>query len=127
MIEGDAAETTGVYQPRFVNPTIWQRVSPFTHEALLALLLVGFLAAARSVDPSFMSVRPQRGLYQHIWDTALLSLPMTFIIITGGIDLSVGSMMALASVALGITVSSYGAPFWVGMLVALGVGSACGR
>ena len=108
MIEGDAAETTrtpaaDLFQPKFVTPTLWQRVSPFTHEALLALLLVTFLIVVRQIDPSFMSIRRQRrGLYQQIWDTALLALPMTFIIITGGIDLSVGSIVALSSVALGI-------------------------
>jgi rhamnose transport system permease protein len=131
MIEGDAAETlrapaSEAFQPKFVTPTLWQRVSPFTHEALLAVLLMILLLAAHHVDPSFMSVRPQRGLYQQIWDTALLSIPMTFIIITGGIDLSVGSMVALASVALGITVSSWGWPFWGGMVMAMVVGGACG-
>jgi rhamnose transport system permease protein len=131
MIEGDAAETTrtpaaDLFQPKFVTPTLWQRVSPFTHEALLALLLVTFLIVVRQIDPSFMSIRPQRGLYQQIWDTALLALPMTFIIITGGIDLSVGSIVALSSVALGIAVSSWGWPFWTGMIVAMTVGAACG-
>ena len=75
----------------------WRKLLNYLHEALLASLLAALLITASRVDTSFMTARMQTGLYAQMWDIALLSLPMTYIIITGGIDLSVGSTMALAS------------------------------
>lgn len=72
------------------------------HEAVLSGLLVALLLAASYVMPNFVSVRGQLILSKHLWETAILALPMTLIIITGGIDLSVGSAMGLCAVAFGI-------------------------
>ncbi len=56
---------------------------------------------------------------------AILALPMTFIIITGGIDLSVGSTMALAAVTLGM-LHKAGCPIVLAALMAVVVGLVCG-
>ncbi|HND55304.1 MAG TPA: ABC transporter permease [Pirellulaceae bacterium] len=73
------------------------------HEAALALLLAAVLLVAWRVDPSFVRLDTQLHLSTHLWELALIALPMTFIIIAGGIDLSVGSMMALAAVVMGLS------------------------
>ena len=43
-------------------------------------------------------------------EVALVALPMTFIIITGGIDLSVGSIMGLTAILLGVFWQNVGLP-----------------
>ena len=101
------------------------RARQFSHEIILALILLAFFIGARRADPSFVTVATQQGLYSHIWDLALLALPMTLIIITGGIDLSIGSTMALASVTLGMTYAT-GVPMSIAILAALMVGAFCG-
>ena len=73
------------------------------HEAVLLLLLVLLLVAAGSVMPRFLNVNSQLILSKHLWETAILALGMTLIIISGGIDLSVGSAMGLCAVAFGIS------------------------
>jgi rhamnose transport system permease protein len=105
--------------------TLREKIAPFTHEIVLVLVLVALMVTAGQLEPRFVSSRAQQGLLSHVWDLALLSLPMTFIIITGGIDLSVGSMMALTSVTLG---KLYAADhqMWQAILAALAVGIACG-
>jgi rhamnose transport system permease protein len=50
---------------------------------------------------------------------------MTLIVLTGGIDLSVGATMSLAAVALGLGLEA-GAPVWACVLAALATGSAAG-
>jgi ribose transport system permease protein len=55
----------------------------------------------------------------------LMALGMTAVIITGGIDLSVGSIMGLVAVAAGIVLQA-GYPWWAGFGVGLMVGLACG-
>ena len=65
------------------------------HEAVLLLLLIGLLAAAGLAMPKFLVPNSQMILSKHLWEIAILALGMTPIIITGGIDLSVGSAMGL--------------------------------
>jgi rhamnose transport system permease protein len=72
------------------------------HEAALLTLLVVLVAAAGTAMPNFVELRGQLILSRHLWETAILALGMTLIIITGGIDLSVGSAMGLCAVAFGI-------------------------
>jgi rhamnose transport system permease protein len=69
---------------------------------VLLLLLVALLAAAGTLMPSFLSLPGQLILSRHLWETAILALGMTLIIITGGIDLSVGSAMGMCAVAFGL-------------------------
>ena len=72
------------------------------HETALALLLIGLLLGAAQVMPTFVSPRSQLILSKHIWETAILALGMTLIVISGGIDLSIGSAMGMCAVAFGI-------------------------
>jgi ribose transport system permease protein len=57
--------------------------------------------------------------------TAIIALGMTFVIISGGIDLSVGSVLVFCSMVMA-TAMHAGASIWVGILVALGTGLAVG-
>ncbi len=57
---------------------------------------------------------------------ALLGIGATYVIITGGIDLSVGSVLALAGVVAALAVKELGLPVWIGMLLGILTGSACG-
>lgn len=57
--------------------------------------------------------------------TAIIALGMTFVIITGGIDLSVGSVLCLCSMVIA-TVMHAGAPLYVGVAAALLTGLGVG-
>jgi ribose transport system permease protein len=56
----------------------------------------------------------------------VLAMGVTFIIITGGIDLSVGTTMTFCSVVLGLAVTNAGLPLWVGIPAALLGGALVG-
>src|SRR5829696_5939112 len=56
----------------------------------------------------------------------VLAIGMVLVIIAGHIDLSVGSVVALTGAVSAILVIQNGAPWWVGMLAALGVGLLVG-
>lgn len=75
---------------------------PWWHELVLGLLLAVLLVAAGILKPEFLNLRGQLLLSRHLWEFALLALPMTLVILTGGIDLSVGSAMGMCAVAFGI-------------------------
>lgn len=94
------------------------------HEAALALLLVILLVIAGWLDRTFLSLGTQLELSAHAAELALLSLPATYILLTGGIDLSVGAAMALCAVVFGLFHEA-GASLAVAVSAALlaGVGS----
>ena len=97
----------------------------FRHEAALVFLLIAVLVLARILAPDFLAVGTQLELLTHVYEIALIALPMTLIIITGGIDLSVGSTMALSAVVLGLSFQA-GLPVAVAALLAVVVGAAAG-
>ena len=71
------------------------------HEIVLLSLLVTLLMISQGLIPGFLAWKSQLYLSRHLWETAILSVGMTLIILTGGIDLSVGSSMGMCAVAFG--------------------------
>ncbi|AFI92442.1 ABC transporter permease [Pectobacterium parmentieri] len=96
--------------------------------ALAAILLIDSMVA-----PNFFSLHIQDGrLFGSLIDilnrgapVALLALGMTLVIATGGIDLSVGAVMAIAG-ATAATLTAAGHPLPSVLLTALLVGALCG-
>ena len=95
------------------------------HEAALVLMLIGLLAASSFVMPNFLGLRRQLLLTRHLWEFAILALPMTLIIITAGIDLSIGSAMGLCAVTFGGCFAATGSVV-LSCLACLVVGAGCG-
>ena len=56
----------------------------------------------------------------------ILACGMTLVIVTGGIDLAVGSILALASVSFSLAVLHAAWPVWLAVAVTLVVGAAAG-
>lgn len=98
---------------------------PFWHEVGLAILLIATLAAAGSMEPRFLLPKVQLGLAGDAWPLAFLALPMTLIILTGGIDLSVGAMAALSAVTIGLLTRA-GVPVFLAAAAGVAVGTLCG-
>jgi rhamnose transport system permease protein len=59
-------------------------------------------------------------------EVGLIALPMTFVIITGGIDLSVGSIVGLCAITLGYSWKSLGVPLPLAIVLAIAVGGLAG-
>lgn len=56
----------------------------------------------------------------------VLALGTTFVIVTGGIDLSLGFGMTLCSVMMGTFITAWGLPIWMGVIGALATGALMG-
>ena len=97
----------------------------YRHEIALFIILAGLMMTARYIAPAFVGLTAQTEMSTHVWELALLALPMTFIIITAGIDLSIGSIMALCAVVLGMGYEA-GLSLWISAALALLVGAATG-
>ncbi|HEV2763754.1 MAG TPA: hypothetical protein VGV38_12305, partial [Pyrinomonadaceae bacterium] len=88
-----------------------------TYGALAALVL---LVAANSVlTPNFLDVNNFRNILLQVAPTVLVAVGMTFVMATGGIDLSVGSVMAIASAVAAVSLGR-----GAGLAVLLGLAAA---
>ncbi|MCV6574921.1 MAG: ABC transporter permease [Cohaesibacter sp.] len=90
--------------------------------ASLILLLVGFSIAS----PNFMQVSNMLAILQATSVNGVLAIAATLVIITGGIDLSVGTLMTFCAVIAGVILTKAGLPLPLGLIGAIGAGALCG-
>ncbi len=95
--------------------------------------LILLIAALSALEPdSFLTAENFFNVLSRSSVNGIIAMGMTAIIISGGIDLSVGSMMALAGMVAGLVMTKNGAVvptpplMWLGTLAGLGTGLACG-
>lgn len=88
---------------------------------LLALFLVLSLTT-----PGFFSRSNLLNVIDQVTVLSIIAVGATAVIITGGIDLSVGSVLALSTMVLGWLAHDGGQPMWVAMIGAVVVGGLCG-
>ena len=88
-------------------------------EWALALLLLVEIAIFSAIAENFFTAENFFEIIRLSVELGLLSLAMTPIVITGGIDLSVGSMMALAAIVFGAAWHDAGLPIPVALALAL--------
>jgi len=91
----------------------------------LAGLIVLFVVLSLCA-PNFLSGRNLVNVVDQVTVIGILALGATAVIITGGIDLSVGSVLALSTMVLGWLSHDGGWPLPLAMLVAVAVGAAAG-
>jgi rhamnose transport system permease protein len=95
-------------------------------QAILALLLAGEVAIFSVVGTNFFSATNAFEITRLSIELGLLALALTPVIVTGGIDLSVGSLMGLSAVLLGKMWRDAGLPIWMAALGTVAVGGLCG-
>jgi len=87
----------------------------------LAVLCVVLWAAT----PHFLTISNLLNVLEQTSINAIVAVGMTFVIISGGIDLSVGSVLAVAGIALALALEGR-APAPAAIILALATGTACG-
>src|SRR5262245_56324718 len=97
-----------------------------SHETILAALVIATLAVLAGQSDRFYTVDNLLNQGRLMAEVGLVALAMTFVIITGGIDLSVGSIIGLTAILLGVFWHNVGLPLPVAIVAAMAVGTACG-
>lgn len=90
--------------------------------ASLIILVIGFSIAS----PRFFQPDNILSILQATSVNGVLAVGVTMIIITGGIDLSIGTMMTFCAVMTGVVLTWLGMPLPVGVLTAIATGALCG-
>lgn len=96
-----------------------QKVLAFA--SLVALMLVFSIAS-----PNFFQTSNILAILQATSVNGVLAVAATLVIITGGIDLSVGTLMTFCAVMTGVVLTYLGLPLPLGILAAIGTGTCAG-
>lgn len=94
-------------------------------EASVAAMLVLLFALLSLASPFFLTERNLFNVARQLSVVAIVALGQALVIIAGGIDLSVGSIIGLAAVAAAMTATATGSPL-LGIVAALGIGGLTG-
>jgi ribose transport system permease protein len=92
--------------------------------ALTALIVLVVAMSALSGD--FLTADNLLNIGVQAAVTAILAFGVTFVIVSAGIDLSVGSVAALSATVLAWMATSEGVPVWIAVILAVATGLACG-
>jgi rhamnose transport system permease protein len=98
----------------------------FRHETVLAVVLVLEWFYFSSVGPRFGTLDNNFDILRHTVEIGLLALVMTPVILTGGIDLSVGSLLGLCAITFGKLWRDAGLPIPVAVACTLALGALAG-
>ena len=100
--------------------------SIFRHETILFLVVIVALVILSIQAEQFATIDNLLNQGRFLTEVSLVALIMTFVIVTGGIDLSVGSILGLSAIVLGVAWKKLGLPLPLAILVALSVGTLAG-
>jgi ribose transport system permease protein len=92
-------------------------------DAMIGLLIL--FAVFSLLSPHFLSVRNIINILLQGSINAIVSFGMIFVIISGGIDLSLGSIVGLTGIVLGLTLTA-GMPILLAVAITMVVGAICG-
>jgi ribose transport system permease protein len=128
---GQTTESPAEVMPSEETPSgLLARLSRLQALQIIGVLAVIVIIFGADKPGSFLTVFNIRGIVQSTSILAVLGVGMTFVIITGGIDLSVGSILVFSGVVADKAMAGMGGQGWgaaiVGALVAIGCGLGWG-
>jgi fructose transport system permease protein len=88
---------------------------------LLLAIVIFAVTADRFLEPANLSL-----IVQQVMVVGTLGIAQTLIILTAGIDLSVGAIMVLSSIVMAKLSADQGVPGFLALLIGFGVGTLCG-
>jgi ribose transport system permease protein len=92
----------------------------------MLLVLAALVVAFAATTDRFLSWRTFQYVAGQIPTLLVASVGMTYVLVLGAIDLSVGSLLALASAVLGVTLARAGLPLPIALLACVATGVALG-
>jgi ribose transport system permease protein len=113
-----ARKSPGIWHRMIAKQAFWVTIAVFLIPIAMTLVEPSFSAAFWKEENFFNVTR-------NFAFIAIIALGQVTVMITGGIDLSVGSVLAVSGIVLGL-VMSHDYSFWTGSLVAIVAGVACG-
>lgn len=98
----------------------------FSWELFLLCILILEFVVFGSANPKFLMPRVLLASVNDFIAICFISLFVTFVMITGGIDIQAASIVGLTSIIIGVTWQDGGLNIWLASLLAIGAAAICG-
>ncbi|MBT3361432.1 MAG: ABC transporter permease [Rhodospirillales bacterium] len=105
--------------PPVLGPTAVPLKAPLFMIIILSVVMI-------LVEPAFFNIGNVKAISLDVSIIMILGVGMTAVITSRGIDLSIGAILTLSSVALAASIKDFGLPVPLAIVVCLMVGAACG-
>lgn len=92
---------------------------------VLMLLLAAMICFFHFQSPYFLTKLNLLNIMSQISEIGFMAIPLTFLIISGVVDISIGSILGLSAMIMGLAYQA-GIPIWPSIMLALLTGLACG-
>ncbi len=92
---------------------------------LLSVVIVAIIGIVSLINPKFIGIKNLITIFQQISVIGILTMGMSLLLISGGIDLSIGNIMALSGVVMARLIAD-GAGVVTATAAGILVGTACG-
>lgn len=112
-------DQTGTKSPSFLTTAAMQKAVAF-------VVLIALLAFFSLFAENFAAWNNMVNIMQATAVNGVLGVAVTFVIISGGIDLAVGTIMTLTAVTAGLVLTNLGMPLFFGIVGAMGAGGVAG-
>ena len=106
------------------RPAVFLRLAWTKLEARMLLLTIGIAIVMTFISPYFLTAGNLLNLLDQSIGVSIIAIGMTFVILTGGIDLSVGSLVGMTGVIFGMSLQHVGVP--TAALLAISAGAFTG-
>lgn len=104
----------------------WKKISGYQALGLIVALII-LLVSARILTPSFYSFKSVTSMLTNNAVYAILTVGIMFVLLTGGIDISIGSVLAVSGVSVTRLYLAFPqVPAFVWILVGIAIGALCG-
>ncbi|MCD8351575.1 MAG: ABC transporter permease [Planctomycetaceae bacterium] len=95
-------------------------------EVFLLLLLLAEILVFGHLNPRFLRPRVLLGSINDFTSICVVSLFVTFVLVTGGMDIQAGAIVGLASIGMGLLWKDCGLDIWTAAAIAIVAGGLCG-
>ena len=95
-------------------------------EYFLVILLIAEFIIFGGLNPRFLNPFILMNSINNFIPVCIVSLFVTYVIITGGMDIQAGSIMGLTSICVGVLWQKMGVNIWLAVLLGILVGALCG-
>jgi len=102
-----------------IDPSVLRKYAVF-------FVLLGLIVLFSIANPQFLTVRNLTNIVTQNTYFVIVAIGLAFVLISGGIDLSVGYQMSLVGVIMAMMMTEWGLPVWVALLTALILGTILG-
>ena len=109
-----------------LKPTLVARLAPWRRELAVLVLLLVVAAVLAVISPQFLTGQNLQNLARRIGMSGIFAVGLGFVIITGGIDLSVGSLFALLGILQCFLLVDWQVPWWIALPGILACGACLG-